>query len=36
MVVEAEDMDAALEIAKSDPYLNMVGAKLQVAQLMKM
>ena len=36
MVVEAEDMDAALVIAKSDPYLNMGGAKLQVAQLMKM
>ncbi len=36
MVVEADDMDGALAIAKSDPYLNMGGAKLQVAQLMKM
>ena len=36
MVVEADDMDAALAIAKSDPYLDMGGAKLQVSQLMKM
>ena len=36
MVVEVADMDAALDVAKTDPYLNMIGAKIQVAELKRM
>ena len=36
MVVEVADMDAALVVAKTDPYLNMIGAKIQVAELKRM
>ncbi|MFV2001345.1 MAG: hypothetical protein ACC619_00015 [Paracoccaceae bacterium] len=36
LVIEAADMDTALTIAKGDPYLDMAGGTLQVAQLMSM
>ena len=36
IMVEAADMDAALEMAKGDPYLDMAGGTLQVAELMSM
>ncbi|MBL1419829.1 MAG: hypothetical protein COC24_004895 [Alphaproteobacteria bacterium] len=34
-VVKAENIEAAIEIAKSDPFLNM-GGGVQVAKMMKM
>ncbi|MHA1523884.1 MAG: YciI family protein [Alphaproteobacteria bacterium] len=34
-IVEAQDMDAALEIAKADPFLD-TGGTLEVAELRKM
>ena len=33
MVVEATDMDAAVAIAKSDPYLGMPDATIQVGEM---
>ncbi len=36
LIVKADDMDAALEIAKSDPFLEMEGAIIEVAQVMEM
>ena len=35
LLVKADDMDAALEIAKSDPYVSM-GGTIEVAQIMEM
>ncbi|MEE9454203.1 MAG: hypothetical protein V3V13_07465 [Paracoccaceae bacterium] len=35
-IVEAENMDAALEMAKICPHIDMEGATLEVAQLMQM
>ncbi len=35
-IVEAESMDAALEMAKACPHLEMENATLEVAQLMQM
>ncbi len=36
MVVEAADMDAAVEMAKGDPYLGMDGAAIQVGEMRQM
>ena len=36
MVIEATDMDAALEMAKGDPYLAMPGAAIQVGEMRQM
>ncbi len=35
MIVKADDMDAAIEIAKTDPYIDM-GGTVEVAQIMEM
>lgn len=36
IMVEAADIDAAIEMAKGDPYLDMDGGTLQVAEVMSM
>lgn len=36
VMIEAADIDAALEMAKGDPYLDMDGGTLQVAEIMSM
>lgn len=36
IMVEAADIDAALDMAKGDPYLDMDGGTLQVAEVMQM
>jgi hypothetical protein len=36
IMIEASDMAAALEMAKGDPYLDMTGGTLQVAEIMSM
>ena len=36
MIVKADDIDAAIKIAKSDPFLQMESASVEVAQIMEM
>jgi len=36
IMLEADDIDAAVEMAKGDPYLDMEGGTLQVAELISM
>ena len=36
MIFKADDMEAALKIAQTDPYLKMEGGTLEVAQIVEM
>ena len=36
IIVQADDIEAALNMAKGDPYLDMAGGTLQVAEMISM
>ena len=36
IIVQAADIDAALDMARGDPYLDMAGGTLQVAEMISM
>ncbi len=36
MIVKADDLEAAIKIAKSDPFLQMKNASVEVAQIVEM
>ncbi len=36
MIIRADDMEAAQKIAQSDPYLDMIGGSLELAEIIEM